>query len=134
MEASERRTAILKLLCRRRYETIKNLVHEFGVSERTVRRDIEVLSYNEPIYTQAGKYGGGIYITDNYQMDRMYFRNIEKNVLCKLLDCVENRKQCDLTEEEKAIFRKLISDYTKPEPINKNRGKSYESKRTGIIS
>ena len=113
METSERRTAMLKLLCRRRHETIKNLAYEFGVSERTVRRDIEALSYSEPLYTQPGKYGGGVYVTDNYQMDRMYFRERERNVLYRLLDCIENKKQCDLTEEETVIFRNLISDYTK---------------------
>lgn len=114
MEASERRAAMLKLLCRHRHETIKNLAYEFGVSERTVRRDIEVLSYSEPIYTQPGKYGGGVYVTENYQMDRMYFRETERNVLYRLLDCIEHKKICDLTEEETVIFRNLISTYTKP--------------------
>ena len=112
---------MLKLLCRRRHETIKNLAHEFGVSERTIRRDIEVLSYREPLYTQPGKYGGGVYVTDNYQMDRMYFRERERNVLYRLLDCIENKKQCDLTEEETVIFRNLISDYTKPASPNNNQ-------------
>ena len=114
METSERRTAMLKLLCRRRHETIKNLAHEFGVSERTVRRGIEILSYSEPIYTQPGRYGGGVYVTDNYQMDRMYFRDSESKVLYRLLNCIENKKRCELTEEEMRIFRGLISDYTKP--------------------
>lgn len=120
METSERRTAILRLLCRRRHETIKNLAFEFDVSERTIRRDIEVLSYREPIYTQPGKYGGGVYVTDNYHMDRMYFRETERNVLYKLLDCIENKKQCDLTEEETVIFKRIIEDYTKPVSQNNN--------------
>lgn len=121
MEASERRAAMLKLLCRRRHETIKNLAYEFGVSERTVRRDIEVLSYSEPLYTQPGKYGGGVYVTENYQMDRMYFRETERNVLYRLLDCIEHKKICDLTEEETVIFRNLISEYTKPASPNNHK-------------
>lgn len=114
METSERRTAVLKLLCRRRHETIKNLADEFGVSERTIRRDIEILSLNEPIYTQAGRYGGGVYVMPNYDMDRMYFQNAEKEVMYKVLDSVEHGAPCALTSSEIAILRKMIADYTKP--------------------
>ena len=120
METYERRAAILRLLCKRRHETIKNLAFEFDVSERTIRRDIEALSYREPIYTQPGKYGGGVYVTDNYHMDRMYFRETERNVLYKLLGCVENKKRCDLTDEETVIFKRIIENYTKPVSQNNN--------------
>ena len=63
---AERRSEIMKLLCRRRSETIRNLAFEFEVSERTIRRDIEILSLNEPIYTQVGRYGGGVYVEEGY--------------------------------------------------------------------
>ena len=56
MGTAERRYEIMKILCRRRYETIRNLASEFGVPMRTVQRDIETLSRTEPIYTQFGKY------------------------------------------------------------------------------
>ena len=51
MTAVERRVALLKLICRRRFETVSNLAAEFGVSERTIRRDINVLMQTESIYT-----------------------------------------------------------------------------------
>ena len=41
LKAAERRAEILKILCRRRYETISVLAAEFNVSERTIRRDIK---------------------------------------------------------------------------------------------
>ena len=63
-----RRYNILIVLCRRRYEKTKNLAYEFGVSERTVRRDIDVISLSAPIYTKSGRYGGGIYVTGNYNI------------------------------------------------------------------
>lgn len=44
MGTAERRDEIIKLLCRRRHETIPNLAFEFGVSERTIRRDIEAVT------------------------------------------------------------------------------------------
>ncbi len=57
MGIAERRVEIMRILYRRRYEKISNLAQEFGVSERTILRDIESLSITEPIYTQCGKYG-----------------------------------------------------------------------------
>lgn len=58
MGTAERRTEMLRVLCRRRCDTVSNLANEFSVSERTVLRDIEVLSLTEPIYTKQGKYDG----------------------------------------------------------------------------
>ena len=63
MGTAERRTEIMRVLFRRRYEKISNLAEEFGVSTRTILRDIEVLSISEPIYTQCGRYGGGVYVS-----------------------------------------------------------------------
>ena len=60
MGTAERRRQMMLLLCRRRHETMRNLASEFGVSERTIRRDVEALSCTEPIYTQPGRYGGGV--------------------------------------------------------------------------
>ena len=50
----------MDLLCQRRRETISNLAAELGVSERTIRRDIEMLTLRYPIETVCGRYGGGV--------------------------------------------------------------------------
>ena len=70
MGTAERRTEIMRVLCRRRHEKISNLAEEFGVSTRTILRDIEVLSIKEPIYTQCGRYGGGVYVTGDYLKEK----------------------------------------------------------------
>ena len=44
MTPSERRSEILRLLCKRRHETAINLATEFSVSERTIRNDLVILS------------------------------------------------------------------------------------------
>ena len=111
METDERREELLRLLCRRRHETIKNLASEFGVSERTIRRDVEVLSLTKPLDTQAGRYGGGVYIMDGYSMDRMYMKEGELAVLQKI-SCIVKEKDCLLTEEEKKILDSIIWDYS----------------------
>ena len=68
MSPSERRNEILHLLCERRHETTINLAAEFGVSERTIRADLVVLSCCYPIQTARGRFGGGIYLPDWFHM------------------------------------------------------------------
>lgn len=113
MTATERRNAILKALCRRRYETISNLATEFEVSERTIRRDIDVLSCTEPIYTQPGRYGG-VYVMDEYRMDRMYMSEEETDVLCKIRDTQKVQRTGFLLPGEYAILERIICAYAKP--------------------
>ena len=113
MGTIERRTAILKALCRRRYETISNLAIEFEVSERTIRRDIDALSCTEPIYTQPGR-AGGVYVVDGYRMDRMYMSKEETDVLCKIRDIQEVQRTGFLLPGEYAILERIIQAYTKP--------------------
>lgn len=113
MGTAERRTEIMRILCRRRHETISNLAEEFGVSERTILRDIETLSLTEPIYTRCGRYGGGVYVDDGYKPDRMYMRRDELEILNKLLISSENKSVCELSNSEIGILQNIITQYTK---------------------
>ena len=70
MSANERRKQILDLLCQRRRDTVQNLATEFGVCERTIRRDIEELTLTYPLETARGRYGGGVRMADWYFQDR----------------------------------------------------------------
>lgn len=70
MNKYERQNAILRVLKLRRFDTVYNLSIEFGVSEKTIRRDIETLSLSEPIYTKPGRFGGGIYILTYREWDK----------------------------------------------------------------
>lgn len=112
MGTAERRKEIMRVLCRRKHETISNLAEEFGVSTRTILRDIEVLSVTEPIYTQCGKYGG-VYVIDNYSMSRMYMTEKELSVLNKLSKLVDEKAVCNLSMEENNLLKFIISQYTK---------------------
>lgn len=44
MTASERRMALIEVLCLRRHDTRENLAFEFGVSKRTIEYDVQILS------------------------------------------------------------------------------------------
>lgn len=112
MGTAERRREIMRFLIRRRHETITNLAHEFGVSTRTILRDIEILSITEPIYTQCGKYGG-VYVSDDYSMSRMYMTKKELLLLHKLSDFADKRAACELSVEENKLLKSIISQYTK---------------------
>ena len=114
MGTAERRAEIMRVLCRRRHETVSNLAEEFGVSTRTIQRDIEVLSLKLPIYSQSGRYRGGIYIMDNYVMDRMYMTEQQLIVLQKLLSYSETKSVCNLNNDEVIILKCIITDYSKP--------------------
>lgn len=70
MDAVERRQQILELLCQRRKDTMQNLAAELGVSERTIRRDVEILTRSYPLETVCGRYGGGVRMADWYHLDR----------------------------------------------------------------
>lgn len=70
MDAVERRQRILELLCQRRKDTMQNLAAELGVSERTIRRDVEILTRSYPLETVCGRYGGGVRVADWYHLDR----------------------------------------------------------------
>ena len=56
----------MKLLYRERYITMSDLAEKFGVSIRTIKRDIDELSFVIPLYSKAGRYGGGVYIVEGY--------------------------------------------------------------------
>ena len=70
MDAVERRQQILELLCQRRKDTMQNLAAELGVSEPTIRRDVEILTRSYPLETVCGRYGGGVRVADWYHLDR----------------------------------------------------------------
>ena len=129
MGTAERRNEILRILCRRRHETIENLASELAVSKRTIRRDINVLSMTYPIYTQTGKYNGGVYVMDGFFLERMYMNDTELNVLKKIYIISQNDTSL-LTKQELSILNSIISTYSKPAKWER---KIYETKRKKFI-
>ena len=135
MGTAERRKEIMKLLCRRRYETVCALASEFGVSERTIRRDVEALSLSEPIYTKSGRYDGGIYVMEGYSPGQLYLSDAESAVLQKLYSAMKGQqnqvsesdiRKTDipfvkispantLTKAEFEVFGRIVKTYRKPD-------------------
>jgi DeoR/GlpR family transcriptional regulator of sugar metabolism len=91
MNPLERRSAILDAICVRRQDTITNLANEFGVTERTIRSDIEELSCSYPIKTVRGRYGGGVKIADWYRSYRRTLTSEQAELLMKLAPGLKGR-------------------------------------------
>ena len=118
MDASARRKSILILLSRRNYEKIANLAMEFGVSERTIRRDIVTLSLTEPIYTQSGRYGGGVYILNGDKHIDNQCTECELIIINKMLECAKKKIICDLSQSEISVIDRLVTDIHNKTDIN----------------
>jgi predicted DNA-binding transcriptional regulator YafY len=106
--ALERRQEILSLLNVRRYETIHNLAFEFGVSYSTIKRDILVLSsISTPIYTTAGRYGGGVYMMDGASAGRKYLSDEQTALLKKLAPT--------LSDDDRTTMQAILKIFAVPE-------------------
>ena len=84
MTPSERRSEILHLLCKRRHETAINLSAELGVSERTIRADLVILSCYYPIQVVRGRFGGGIHLSDWFHMESRTLSSKQQVLLMKV--------------------------------------------------
>lgn len=75
----ERLLEMTTLLINRKKTSAKDLAEHFGVSTRTIYRDIDVLSIaGIPVYTTKGR-GGGICLMEEYTLNRSMITDDEKN-------------------------------------------------------
>ena len=100
----DRCMAILKMLRSGTFIKRETLMSEFGVSERTIRRDIEFLSYHFNIQSFSGRYGG-------YKLfDMEDYKEMKKaNTRRKVDTLKEILKMCDT--RQKTVIEGIISDY-----------------------
>lgn len=103
MGPNERRMEIMEVLCQRRHDTMKNLAFEFGVTERTIRNDISILSLSYPLETIRGRYGGGIKVMDGFYMNRKYLKPEQKNLL--------ERLSTSLSGEDLSIMSSILKEF-----------------------
>ena len=126
MGTSERRQDIIKSLCRNRFATVYELAQKYNVNEKTIRRDIDILSLTYPIYTKSGMHGG-IFVTEDYNMDRAYM-TFEETELLKSI-----KKKADklnlLSKKEEKLFASLISIYSNP----RRKDNKYDEKRKRAV-
>ena len=100
---TERRIMILRRIIKNQKTTRQELADEFGVSTKTVSRDIDFLSSFAPIYTKHGN-SGGIYILTEYITNRKFLTYEEE----KCLYCLVERA----TIREKQIVLGIIQKFS----------------------
>lgn len=110
MGTAERRLEIFKYICLVRKTTMPQLAKKFGVSVRTIQRDIfEIESvFHAPLNITAGKYGG-ISVMGDYRFDRAYM--CEEELL--LLNKIQNLVKEQITDQENNLLCQIIKQYTK---------------------
>lgn len=97
------------ILLEKRTITARELAERFEVSQRTIYRDVEVLSAaGIPLYANKGK-GGGICIMENYVVDKSLLSDKEQR---DILASLQGMKALQLPDVEKildklgAVFKK----------------------------
>ena len=111
----ERREEILKLLISRRKSTVPILMHEFHVSEKTIRRDIRALMLKYPLETFSGN-GGGVQIPEWYAPNKNLLSKEEVTVLEELLQKAEESRRGNGYQSRilKQILARFGSDTYRP--------------------
>lgn len=111
MGSAERRLEILKYLCRARHAKMTQLSEMFGVSLRTIQRDIlEIEStFRVPLEIRCGKYDGGVYVLGDYSFDRTYMCDDELALLGKIQDLVKD----EISEQDNDMLKQIIKKYSR---------------------
>ena len=90
MSANERRAEIIKILTGRHKEQVKNLAFQLGVSIRTIKNDILILTSEHPIETIQGR-GGGVRLMKGYNTYRNDITQQQQNLLMSLIPKVDKQ-------------------------------------------
>ncbi|MGL9731223.1 helix-turn-helix transcriptional regulator [Enterococcus sp. DIV0756] len=105
---------ILFILLENGSATAPELAEKFEVSTRTIYRDIDALSAaGIPVYAVRGK-GGGIFIQDNYVLDKAVFSDEEqKHILIALqnLNLANGTLDSSLVSKLSTMFKKETLDW-----------------------
>ena len=103
MSPSKRQQAIWDVLCRRRQVTAKELAYDFGVSQRTIWRDIEQLTLSYPVETVCGRHGGGIKVADWYHPTKSKLCTEQMALLKKLAPSLQG--------DDLVVMNSIISQF-----------------------
>ena len=110
MDVHERRQRLIKILTLRGRTPISALARELEVSERTVMRDVDILSLTKPIYTLSGKHGG-VCIRAEYAKRPPSLESFETELLQKILrECTKNGS-VKLDSSELSVLSDIITQF-----------------------
>ena len=101
---------IIYILLNKKSQTAKELAEHFGVSTRTIYRDIDALSLAKiPVYTEKGK-GGGIRLLPDFVLGNSLLSEGEQREILSALEGLSSVK----TAETSQVLQKLSALFNKP--------------------
>ncbi len=116
MQVNNRLFEIVYILMQKKKVTAKELADRFEVSTRTIYRDIEILSRaNIPIYATKGK-DGGIYLLDEYVLNKTILSEEEQNQILFALQSMKKvvgQDERDILAKLSTVFNKKVNDWIK---------------------
>jgi predicted DNA-binding transcriptional regulator YafY len=102
------------LLLNKERVTAKELAERFGVSTRTIYRDIDTISLaGIPVYTEKGK-GGGISLLPDFVLSKSVFSEKEQNEILSVLhglSRIQSGDSTQLLQKLSAIFNKTAANW-----------------------
>lgn len=105
MSTSERRNEIMRILHSRRHETMRRLADELGVTDRTIRTDITVLTVDYPLETLRGN-GGCVKLADWYHPYKNILSGEQRSVLAQMIEKGD--------EHQAKVLREMLIAYGSP--------------------
>ena len=108
---TERRQLILEFISDRRFVKMSDIALEFGVTTRTVRNDVQVLSCSYPIITENWR-GGGVRAMDGWYLTHRYLHDDQEALLRSLLT--------GLAPDEQKTMQQILTAFAKPKKEDKH--------------
>jgi len=106
---TNRQFEIVYILLDKKNTTAKDLAEHFGVSRRTICRDLDTLrSAGIPLYTERGK-GGGIRLLPDFVLNKSLLSDQEQNEILFALQSLS----CIKTDDTDRVVRKLSTIFNK---------------------
>ena len=102
---NERRQAMIEFISVNRKTSLHELMTVFGISQKTVQRDLEILSCSYPVYTVQGK-GGGIRVADGWYLSRSYLSDTQEAFLRDLMS--------GLQPQDRETMNAILAKFAKP--------------------
>ena len=120
MTANERRAEIMRILVGRRHETMRQLAAELGVTDRTVRSDITILTADYPLETNRGN-GGGVEVAEWYHPHKNILSREQEVVLTQMLDKAD--------EPQRKVLESMLAEFGSPALRKYMEEKSHENQK-----
>jgi predicted DNA-binding transcriptional regulator YafY len=129
---------IVYILLHEKLVTAKSLAERFEVSQRTIYRDIDILSMSGiPVYTEKGK-GGGISLLPDFMLNKSLLSEQEQMEILSALQGLSNVKTPDtdhVLSKLSAIFQKNAANWLEVDFTfwNDDNSELFNSFKTAIL-